>query len=1012
MPDNFIRIKQLDKPELSGFIFDAISGRGLEISSDKRITGHFIPLSSGESDLGSLSFPFRDLYTTGVYIGGNLLSVLNGDLKINGVSLTGDLGFGVVGPKGATGAIGPTGESGRAIISVQAVGTLNGGASGIRFGLSGKNDTEITFTDVISLPAGPSGGTGIHVTGVLPSGTGEFGGAKGFRFLFSDNSTGTLIELPSGSSGEKGEIGPVGGFTFVFEGPPTGFRTGENSPPRAFIDQLQASGYNPTLKLIRGFTYNFSYGDIGTLVVDGTNTNFLESTGENGFPLGFLKFTFFNNGVTTGRYIGAENAPVKVDIESVLSNHFYELDGLIGALRYDAVTGLKYGFELFEAPDTLIPQGDEPSLNQYYVLGQILTFDSAPPGPIGPSGLRGPPGESIKGDKGDSGPQGDPGLSITGVRLASGAGVNAYIYILSGGSETNPFPLPTGAPGPSGATGPVGPIGPKGDVYKTSFFSNDIGLSVRQNNAAPITFPSPMTFTLNDDLEFSGDFFKNLAYGVNQKILFVAADTGTYWNGKILNYNGNAGVVKVDVQSPYACNSAYCKMVEGNPVFSGIFNTNILIDVNLDIVSAVGPAGPTGSTGVSVIGAVNTGGTGMFFNLSNGTNTNTISIPTGGSTGAQGKSIIFASGTGSATYGGTSGVYFGISGIGDASATLTSPISLPVGPSGRSIIFVSGTGQLYATNIGFSGMYFGLSGAGDSSAVLTNVISLPRGLSVGYLSQNGNNVTFVREDTIQIGTVVLPSGATGAIGPTGARVSGVVHLTGSDGIGSGIFFTLTNGQNTNTIPIPTGGPIGPVGPIGPSGRRVIFASGTGVGANGGFSGVYFGISGSGDASAILTSVIALPVGPSGAQGPTGQTRFNIKTGEAGILPGGSQSDNLYQVLLESNKNNIIDFGVYDLWDCRITGTGVTVNFVSGTFLTGSVAAMRITNKQCNDGEVKEDAIIWGSDIYWPDDISPFFPTVSGRSVYCTFTRLPDKPPALGEPLRPVYLANALTNYRI
>jgi len=59
MPDNFIRIKQLDKPELSGFIFDAISGRGLEISSDKRITGHFIPLSSGESDLGRFRNFFR-----------------------------------------------------------------------------------------------------------------------------------------------------------------------------------------------------------------------------------------------------------------------------------------------------------------------------------------------------------------------------------------------------------------------------------------------------------------------------------------------------------------------------------------------------------------------------------------------------------------------------------------------------------------------------------------------------------------------------------------------------------------------------------------------------------------------------------------------------------------------------------------------------------------------------------------------------------------------------------------
>lgn len=986
MPDNFIRIKQLDKPELSGFIFDAISGRGLEISSSqKKISGNFIPLTSGESNLGSSSLPFNNLYSSGIYLNGNLLSVESGDLKINGVSLTGDLGVGVVGPSGATGAIGPTGESGRAVIDVYSSGTLNGGASGIYFGLSGKNDTGVTYTRVISLPIGPSGATGIHVTGTLVSGTGEYGGSKYFAFLFSNGSTGSFILLPSGISGTQGDIGPAGGFTYVFEGPSTGFKTGENNPPRVYIDQLESSGYNPALKLIRGFTYNFTYGEIATEVVDGTNTNLLYSTGN---ILGFLRFAFFNNAVSTGRYITG-SLPTPVTITNVLADYTYSLDGLVGPLRYDAASELKYGFELIDAED------ESTSLNQYYVLGNVYTYDSAPPGPTGPTGATGPAGPT--GPTGATGPQGAPGPAITGVQLASGAGVNAYVYLISGGTQTNPFPLPTGSPGPSGATGPAGPTGPRGDSYKTSFYSNSAGLSVRKNSAAAISFPSSMTFTLNDELEFTHNNFKNLAYGVNQKIIFVAADTGTYWNGRILNYDVDAGVVSVNVESPYSCNSAYCVLSGGNPIFSGIFATNILVDVNLDIVSAVGPIGPTGATGAYVTGAVNVGGTGVYFGLSNGNTTNTISIPTGGPSGAQGKSVIFASGTGNATYGGFSGVYFGISGLGDPSATLTSPISLPIGPSGRSIIFVSGTGQLYASNVGYSGMYFGLSGVGDTSPVLTNVISLPRGLSVGFLTQTGNNVTFVREDSIQIGTVSLPSGATGSIGPTGARVSGVVSVTGSNGVSSGIYFTLTNGDVTNTIPVPTGGPTGPIGPIGPSGRNIIFASGTGVGVNGGFTGLYFGLSGSGDSSITLTSPIALPVGPSGAQGPTGQTRFNIKY----IDP----NDSLYQVMLESNTNNIIDFGVYDLWDCRITGNNVEVNFVSGTFLTGAVASMRITNKQCNTGDISDSAINWGTGIYWPNDSSAFFPTTSGRSVYCTFTRLPDKN-------GPVYLANYLTNYYI
>ena len=110
-------------------------------------------------------------------------------------------------------------------------------------------------------------------------------------------------------------------------------------------------------------------------------------------------------------------------------------------------------------------------------------------------------------------------------------------------------------------------------------------------------------------------------------------------------------------------------------------------------------------------------------------------------------------------------------------------------------------------------------------------------------------------------------------------------------------------------------------------------------------------------------------------------------------------------MLESNTHNIIDLGVYELWVCRITGNNVEVNFVSGTFLTGAVASMRITNKQCNTGDISDSAINWGTGIYWPNDSSAFFPTTSGRSVYCTFTRLPDKN-------GPVYLANYLTNYYI
>lgn len=91
MADNFIRIKQLDKPELSGFIFDALSGRHLEVyNGELKLSGDFLPFLSGEHSLGSPSLPFDYVYTTsGVYFNNAVLSVVDGDLRLNDVSVTG-----------------------------------------------------------------------------------------------------------------------------------------------------------------------------------------------------------------------------------------------------------------------------------------------------------------------------------------------------------------------------------------------------------------------------------------------------------------------------------------------------------------------------------------------------------------------------------------------------------------------------------------------------------------------------------------------------------------------------------------------------------------------------------------------------------------------------------------------------------------------------------------------------------------------------------------------------------
>ena len=953
MPDNFIRIKQLDKPELSGFIYDALSGRGLEVTSNQlKFSGDFLPATSGDKSLGSSSLPFSYAYTSGgIYFNNEILSVVDGDLKLNGVSVTGDLGGGVVGPSGATGSIGPSGQSGRNIIAAIGTGVgNNGGFTGIYFSLSGANDTSFIYTTPISLPVGPSGGSGLNVTGILVSGSGLNGGDSTFRFLFSNGSSGNVITLPVGPTGAVGDTGPVGGFNFVFLDA-TGFKTGEDSPPRAFIDQLQNSGYNPSINLIRGFTYDFSYAGLNTNTVNEVETNALESTGE--VP-GYLRLCFFTSGTVTGRYISSP--PAAVDINQIFVNSDYDLDGLRAIVRYDSASSLKYGFELINLQD------ENTFLGQRYVLGTVNFFDSSPPGPVGATGSTGPQGNA--GATGPAGPQGIPGPTITGVEQ-SGSVFNSYRYLISGSIPTNYFPLPTGSPGPSGVIGLTGPAGPRGDSYKTSFYSQTA--AGKKNNAA---VTGNTTFTLNDELQFTHDNFKNLAYGVNQKLLFVAENTGTYWNGRVLSYDIDAGVIKVNVESPYGCNSAYCSISGGNPIFSGIFNNNIFIDVNLDVVSAVGPIGPTGVTGAFVSGATNVGGTGMFFTLSNGNDTNTISIPTGGATGAtgamgpSGRSIILASGTGVGVNGGTSGVFFLLSGSGDASYTQTNTISLPVGPSGAVGAYVS------------------------------------------TLIQNGNQVNFVLSTTAQITPgIILPSGASGLQGAPGAYITGsqvVTGLVGGEIVSTGLFFKLNNNTNTPAVSIPTGGPIGAMGAMGPSGRSIILASGTGVGVNGGTSGVFFLLSGSGDASYTQTNTISLPVGPSGFQGPTGDIAFNIKY---------IANNNSYGVLLESNTVNYIDFSVYDAWDCYVTGQDVEVQFLPNLFKTGLVTMLRITNSGCggaggNCADVGDNPIVWGTGIYWPNDISAFFPEDPGKSMITTFTRFPNKNGL------PVYFGTYSTSYFI
>jgi hypothetical protein len=103
-----------------------------------------------------------------------------------------------------------------------------------------------------------------------------------------------------------------------------------------------------------------------------------------------------------------------------------------------------------------------------------------------------------------------------------------------------------------------------------------------------------------------------------------------------------------------------------------------------------------------------------------------------------------------------------------------------------------------------------------------------------------------------------PVGASGAAGATGVGISGINLIMGG-GVLSGYQLVLTNGTPLGPYMIPTGGPIGPSGPTGPSGLSV-----TGVNQIS-TTGISFLLS-----NGSSTNTVFLPVGPTGAQGPTGE----------------------------------------------------------------------------------------------------------------------------------------------
>jgi len=337
------------------------------------VAGNIRPLTSNAYDLGSTSSQWRSLYVSSstIYIGGKSLSINeSGTLLVQGSPVTGS-GGGVQGPTGPAGVAGPTGPS--------------GGPSGPQGDIG---------------PTGPSG----------PSGAGAQG--------------------PTGPQGNVGAQGPQGVTG------PSGLAGARNF----VVTNNGASDYtidganDPTLNLLRGFTYTFDVNASGHPFW--IKTSQTTGTGDS-----------YNNGVTNN---GTQSGVITF------------------AVPYNAPSTLYYICQIHGSMSGIINISDSGPSGPSGVGAQ------GPTGPIGPTGpgvgAQGPTGPSGVGVQGPTGPTGAGVQGPQGAQGPTGPQGDQGPQGPAGPPSTLPGPSgPTGPSGPSGAgadgpTGPVGPTGPSGPI--------------------------------------------------------------------------------------------------------------------------------------------------------------------------------------------------------------------------------------------------------------------------------------------------------------------------------------------------------------------------------------------------------------------------------------------------------------------------------------------------------------------------------------------------------------------
>jgi len=364
----------------------------------------------------------------------------------NGESFWLDISTGLTGPQGATGigatgATGPQGASGSVGLSGPIGSTGATGPSGLGF-LIAK-----TYSSVANLQADTSP-TGI-IAGqfaIIDNGNYNSDSENSRLYLWNGTSYQYVTDLSGaqGIQGPQGATGLAGGATFSVT----------NSGASAYTIN---GGNNPTLNLLRGFTYYFNVSAIGhpfwikTAQVTGTGSSYSTGVTNNGTENGLITFVVPYSAPNTLYYIcqyhGSMTGVINIsDLGPIGATGATGLIGTTGATGLTGATGISGVQGSTGATGIAGPQGATGLTGATGISGvQGSTGATGIAGPQGATGITGATGQTgtpgTVGSTGATGLIGATGLGATGATGpagppgAAGSGGAANVTILNEGNQ-------------------------------------------------------------------------------------------------------------------------------------------------------------------------------------------------------------------------------------------------------------------------------------------------------------------------------------------------------------------------------------------------------------------------------------------------------------------------------------------------------------------------------------------------------------------------------------------------